>query len=91
MTLSLHTCVTILYGVKPFAALFWALGIVCILATIPDPARRGARHHFTAVHKACPNMVIVGSILNEEALPPFPLFISTSRYVICLSLPYLGI
>ena len=37
---------------KPFAALFWALGIV---------------------QKACPYMVIVGSILNEDVLPPPPL------------------
>ena len=57
--------------VEPFVALFWALDIVQYLKT-PDPARR---HHSTAVHKACPHMVKVGSILNKDALPPptFPL------------------
>ena len=38
--------------VEPFAALFWALGIVYLA---PDPARR----HSTAVHKACPSMVML--------------------------------
>ena len=52
--------------VEPFAALFWALGIVL------DPCPP-ARHHSAAVHKACPYMVIIGSILYEDALPP-PLF-----------------
>ena len=52
--------------VVPFAVLFWALGIV-----LANTANTGlcppARHHSTAVHKACPYMVIVGSILNEDA------------------------
>ena len=38
---------------------------------LPDPAR----HHSTSVHKAFPSMVIVGSLLIEDALPlpPFPI------------------
>ena len=56
--------------VEPFAALFWALGIVYLA---PDPARR----HSTAVHKACPSMVMlpvqwwwrVGLILKEDSCP----------------------
>ena len=49
-----------------FANLFGALGIV--LANT-----RPAQHHSTAVHKAGPYMVIVGSILKEDApaKPPF--------------------
>ena len=36
-----------------------------------------ARHHSTTVHNACPHMVIVGSILNKDALAsPPPLFLS---------------
>ena len=48
--------------VEPFAALFWALGIVCTC------------HHSNAVQKACtcPYMIIAGSILNEDALLPSP-------------------
>ena len=57
--------------VEPFAALFWALGTV--LANI---------RHCTAVHKACSYMDIVGSILNEDAMSPPPLFLS--RYIIYL-------
>ena len=53
--------------VEPFAALFGALGIVQYLPT-PDPVC----HHSTDVHKACPYMVIVVSILNEDAPPPPP-------------------
>ena len=63
--------------VEPFAALFWALGIN-LANTWPCPP---ARQNSTAVHKACPYMVIVGSILSEDALPP-PLFLS--RYIIYL-------
>ena len=63
--------------VEPFAALFWALGID-LANTLPCPP---ARHRSTAVYNACPYMVIVGSILNKDALAP-PLFLS--RYVICL-------
>ena len=40
--------------VETFAVLFWAFGIV--IAN-------------TAVHKACPYMVMVGSNLTEDALP----------------------
>ena len=78
MTLSLHTVqrysmeLNLLLPCSGLSALY-----TCHY-TWPCPP---ARHHFTAVHKACPNMVIVGSILNEEALPPSPLFISTSRYL----------
>ena len=61
--------------VNPFTALFWALGNVL---TNIGPCPPG-RCHSTAVHKACPYMVIIGSILNEDALPP-PL----SRYIIYL-------
>ena len=66
--------------VEPFVALFWALDIVQYLKT-PDPARR---HHSTAVHKACPHMVKVGSILNKDALPPGPPPHFSSRYAIYL-------
>ena len=45
--------------VEPFAALFWALGIVL------DPCPP-ARHHSAAVHKACTYMVIIGSILYVD-------------------------
>ena len=52
--------------VEPFASLFWALGNV--LANTYPPAR----HPSTAVHKACPYMVIDGLIFNEDApSPPF--------------------
>ena len=62
--------------VEPFAALFWARGIVLYVRAITRPYLP-ARHHCTAVHKACPcpYMVIVGSILNEDTLAP-PLFLS---------------
>ena len=40
-----------------------------------------ARYHCTAVHKACPYVVRVDSILSEDALPP-PLFLF--RYIIYL-------
>ena len=41
----------------------------------PDPARRPGIIPCTAVHKACPYMDgVVGSILNEDALPPPPSF-----------------
>ena len=63
--------------VEPFAVLFWALGIV-IANTWPCLL---TRHHSTDVRKACPYMVIVGSILSEDALAP-PLF--RSRYIIYL-------
>ena len=60
--------------VEPFASLFWALGIVCTCQHLTLPP---ARHHSTIAHKACPYMVMlpvrcwrVGSILNEDALPP---------------------
>ena len=58
--------------IEPFAALFWALGIA-LANTCPCPP---ARHHSTAVHKVFSFMVIVGSILSEDALPP-PLFLSS--------------
>ena len=58
-----HLCI----GVEPFTALFWALGII-LANTWPCPP---ARHHSTAIHKACPYIVLVGSILSEDALPPF--------------------
>ena len=63
--------------VEPFVALFWALDIVQYLKT-PDPARR---HHSTAVHKACPYMVIVFQLSLKTRGPPPPLL---SRDVIYL-------
>ena len=63
--------------VEPF--LFWALGIL-LANTWLCPT---AQHHSTAGHKACPTIVIVGSILSKDALPP-PLFLS--RYIINLCL-----
>ena len=66
--------------VEPFAALFWALGVVVLANTWPCPP---ARHHSIAVHKACPYMVIIGSILKENALPPSPFL---SIYVYNLSM-----
>ena len=65
--------------VEPFAALFWALGIVYLA---PDPARR----HSTAVHKASPDMVIGVSILSEDALPALPPFLS----MYCILFIYAG-
>ena len=53
-------------------------GLWALYLPTPDPARR---HHSTAVHKACPYMVIVGSIQNEDALPPF---LSRSIIYLCL-------
>ena len=64
--------------VEPFPVLFWALDIVLAKTGSFPPAR----HHSTAVQKASPYLVIVGSILNEDALPP-PLLLS--RYVTGLS------
>ena len=64
--------------IEPFAVLFWALSIV--LANTMQWTCPPAWHHSTAVHKACPYMVTVGSILNEDELPP-PFL---SRYVIYL-------
>ena len=62
---------------KPSAALFWALGIVCTYLRQQHLTLPAAQHHScTAVHKACPYMVIVivGSILNEDGLsPPLPI------------------
>ena len=68
-----------LYRVEPLAVLFWALGIL-LSNTYPCPP---AQHHSTAEHKACPYMVIVGSILNKGSLPP-PLFLS--RYYLSMVL-----
>ena len=57
--------------VKPFAVLFWALGIVYL--PTPDPAHRpGITPLPYTLHKACTYMVIVGSNLIEDALPPPP-------------------
>ena len=55
--------------VEPFAVLFRALGIVCTCQHLTLPAGPAS---LNAVQKACPYMVIVGSILNEDAyrLPP---------------------
>ena len=50
--------------VETIAALLWALGKV-LANTLPCPP--AARHHSTTVNKACPYMVIVGSILNKDA------------------------
>ena len=47
----------------------------------PDPARR-SRNHSTALHKACPYMVIVGSILNEDAPAPPLSYLGTSMLFI---------
>ena len=58
--------------VETIAALLWALGIV-LASILPCPP---ARHHSTAVQKACPFMVLVVSILNKDAPtppPPFPI------------------
>ena len=64
-------------SVLPFAVLFWALGL--ILAN--SGSCPGARHHSTVVqctcfaynvHKACPYIAIVCSILNKDALPKSP-------------------
>ena len=63
--------------VETFAALFGALDIVLANTESCPPAG----HHSTAIQKACPYMVIVGSILKEDALPP-ALFLF--RYVISL-------
>ena len=57
--------------VEPFVTLFCALVIV-LANTWPCPP---VRHLSTALHKACPYMVIVGSILRVDALPP-PLYLS---------------
>ena len=66
--------------VEPFAALFLALGIVRMYKLyMPFPP---ARHKSTNIHKACPYMVIIGSILNEDAPPP-PLFLSSYVIYLC--------
>ena len=51
---------------EPSAALFWALGNVPTLHAGPTSLH---------VHKACPYMVIVGSILNKDGPAPstFPI------------------
>ena len=49
---------------------FWALSIVLANTWSCPPAR----HHSTAIQKACPCMVRVGSILNEDAPAPSPFF-----------------
>ena len=68
--------------VEPFATLFLALGIV--LANT-GPCLPASLH--TAVHKACPYMVIVGSILNEDVLPPpFPILVRYLRVSMLLVL-----
>ena len=54
-----------LHRVEPFAALLWALGIVLANTWPCSPARL----HSTAVHKSCPSMVIVVSILHEDGFP----------------------
>ena len=64
--------------VDPFAALCWALGIV-LANTWPCPLDR---HNSTAEQAAWPYKVLLGLILNEDALPPPPFL---SRYVIYLS------
>ena len=63
--------------IEPFAVLYWALGIV-LVKTWPYPPS-----HPTAVHKACPNMVIVGSILNKDALAP-PHFLYLGIYFLSM-------
>ena len=72
--------------VENLATLFWALGIIFV-NTWPCPP---AQHHSTAVHKACPYMVMlpgtsvrrwrVGSILNKDALTP-PLFLTRMLFI----------
>ena len=57
--------------VEPFPALFWALGTVLYLP-IPNPARRTGITPPMYMYKACPYMVIVGSSLIDDALPPPP-------------------
>ena len=59
--------------VKPFTALFWTLGIVLYLST-PDPARRpGITLPPYTNHVMLPvRWWRVGSILNQDALPPPP-------------------
>ena len=46
-----------------------------VLSALYLPLPDSARHHSTSVHKAFPSMVIVGSLLIEDALPlpPFPI------------------
>ena len=63
--------------VEPFAVLYWALGIV-LANTRPYPPS-----HPTAVHKACPFMVIVGSILNKDAWAP-PHFLYLGIYFLSM-------
>ena len=66
--------------VERFAALLWVMGIV---QCTPDRARRASITPLPYTnYKACPFMVLVGSILNQDALAPPPLFLS--RYVIYL-------
>ena len=55
---------------KPFAALFWALGIG-LANTWPCPRQPGITPQ--PYTKACPYFVIDGSILNDDTLPPPPL------------------
>ena len=56
--------------VEPFAALFWALSAMYLRTSGP-----ACGPGFTPppyIHKACPYMVRVGSILNEDAPAPTP-------------------
>ena len=64
-----------------FAVLFWALGIICTCQHLTLPAGPAS------LHKAWPYMVIVGSILKEDALalPPPPLPISVRMLFIFAS------
>ena len=48
-----------------FAVLFWALGIICTCQHLTLPAGPAS------LHKVCPYMVIVGSILKEDAVPSY--------------------
>ena len=64
--------------VEPFSALFWALGIVSCLPTQhltlpPPPPPNITPHRRRTQSMSLQYMVIVGSILNQDALPR-PLF-----------------
>ena len=59
--------------VKSFVALFWALGNVCTCQHLTLPTGPASLHRRT--QSICPCLVIVGSILNEDAPAPlsFPI------------------
>ena len=56
--------------VQPFCCTVLGSRHLRVYVPLPDPARRSGITPPTAAAKACPYMVIVGSILNEDASPP---------------------